>query len=143
MPDHESTGAMPGPKAHELARFYLDTLEDLMDPKEYTDLRVLTFTLLEAMTEPISPDDPPSKRYLDIDLTPAVHDEWLTIMGILGSGRMDQRIVEVGDGSRTVVDSETADDPEALRTFCAQVRERNRLRQEERDALKGIEAAST
>lgn len=102
MPEHESTGATPGPKAHELVRFYIDTLEDLMDPKEYMDL-----------------------------------------MGILGSGRMDQQIVEVGDGSRTVVDSETAADPEALRTFCAQVRERNQLRQEERDALNGIEAAST
>ncbi|MGW3028283.1 hypothetical protein [Streptomyces sp. NPDC001221] len=143
MPDHESTGAIPGPKAQELARFYLETLEDLMDPKEYADLRVLTFTLLAAMAEPIGPDDPPSKRHLDIDLTPAVHDEWLSIMGILGSGRMDQRIVEVGDGSRTVVDSETAADPEALRTFCARVRERNRLRQEERDILNGIEAAST
>lgn len=143
MPNHESTGATPGPKAHELARFYLDTLEDLMDPKEYTDLRVLTFALLGAMTEPIGPDDPPSKRHLDIDLTAAVHDEWLTIMGILSSGRMDQQIVEVGDGSRTVVDSATAADPEALRTFCARVRERKRLRQEERDTLNGIEAAST
>ncbi|MGV9566157.1 hypothetical protein [Streptomyces sp. NPDC003480] len=143
MRDHENADATPDPKAHELARFYLETLEDLMEPKEYADLRVLTFTLLAAMTEPISPDDPPSKRHLDINLTPAVHDEWLTIMGILSSGRMDQQIVEVGDGSRTVVDSETAADPETLRTFCAQVRERNRLRQEERDTLNGIEAAST
>jgi hypothetical protein len=41
------------------------------------------------------------------------------------------------------VDGETASDPEALRIFCAQVRERNRARKEERDNLNGIEAAST
>ncbi|MFJ3308482.1 hypothetical protein ACIPSA_36635 [Streptomyces sp. NPDC086549] len=114
-----------------------------MDPKEYADLRALVFVLLEAMGEPMGLDDPPGGRRLDIDLTPAVHDEWLTIMGILSSGRMDQRIVEVGDGSRTVTDSETAADPEALRTFCARVRKRNRLRWEERDTLNGIEAASS
>lgn len=143
MPDPESTGATSGPKSLELAQFYLDTLEDLMDPKDHADLCTLTFALLEAMAELTDPDDPPSNRHLNIDLTPAVHDEWLTVMGILGSGRLDQQIVEVGDGSRTVVDSETAADPEALRTFCAQVQERNRKRKEERDILNGIQAAST
>ncbi|MFE9500282.1 hypothetical protein [Streptomyces collinus] len=38
---------------------------------------------------------------------------------------MDQQIVEVGDGSRTIVESEVAADPEALRALCAQGRERN------------------
>lgn len=140
--DHESAAATPAPKAFDLARFYLDTLEDVMDPAEYTDLRTLIFTLLGAMSEPITPDDPPGERRLEIDMTPAVHDEWLIIMGILGSGRMDQTIIEVGDGSRTVVDSELAADPEALAAFCAQVRERNRVREEEREILKGIEASS-
>lgn len=139
MPDEESTGATPGLTAADLARLYLDTLQDLMDPKEYADLRVLALALLEAMAEPISPDDPPSTRSLDIDLTPAVQEEWLTFMGILCSGRMDQKIVEVGDCSRTVVDSETAADPEALDAFCAEVRERNRLRKKERDILEGME----
>lgn len=143
MPDHESTGATPGLKAHELAVFYLDTLEDLMDPKEYAELRALTFAVLGAVAESVGPDDPPSECRLDINLTAAVLEEWLTVMGILGSGRMDQQIVGVGDGSRTVVDSETAADPEALRIFCAQVRERNRAHKEERDNLNGIEAAST
>ncbi|MFD5515438.1 hypothetical protein [Streptomyces sp. NPDC127066] len=142
MSDHESAADTPGPKAHELARFYLDTLEDVMDPKEYADLRLLVFTLLEAMVEPIDPDDPDPERRLEIVMTPAVHDEWLTIMGILGSGRLDQTIIEVGDGSRTVVDSDTAADPQALAAYCAQVRERNRTREEERAILKGIEAGS-
>ncbi|MFJ6837081.1 hypothetical protein [Streptomyces sp. NPDC091209] len=56
---------------------------------------------------------------------------------------MDQTIVEVGDGSRTVVGSEIAADPEALRAFCAQERERNRILKQERDTLNGIEAASS
>ncbi|MFI0960835.1 hypothetical protein ACH4S8_05385 [Streptomyces sp. NPDC021080] len=140
MHDHPSSDAAPGPEAHELARFYLDTLEDVMDPKEYADLRTLVSTLLEGMAEPVGPDDPPSERQLDIDLTPAVIDEWLTVMGILGSGRMDQTIVEVGDGSRTVVDGELASDPAALAAFCAQVRERNRIREQEREFLDGLEA---
>ncbi|WP_328663944.1 hypothetical protein [Streptomyces sp. NBC_00328] len=139
--DHESAAATPAP--NELAKFYLDTLENLMDPAEYADLRTLFFTLLGEMAEPITADDPPSERRLDIDLNPAVLDEWLTVMGILGSGRMDQTIVEVGDGSRTVVDSELAAEPEALAAFCAQVRERNRVREQEREILKGIEASST
>ncbi|MER5402800.1 hypothetical protein [Streptomyces sp. NPDC002599] len=143
MSDHESSAGTPGPKAHELARFYLDALEDIMDPKEYADLRLLVFTLLQAMTEPIDPDDPDPERHLEVVMTPAVHDEWLTIMGILGSGRLDQTIIEVGDGSRTVVDSDTAADPQALAAYCAQVRERNRIREEERAILKGIEASST
>ncbi|MET8137451.1 hypothetical protein [Streptomyces sp. NPDC005251] len=143
MHDHESAGAEPGPQAHELAKLYLDTLEDPMDPKEYAALRVLAFAVLAGIAEPIDPDDSSSERRLDIDLTPAVIDEWMTFMAIHDSGRMDQTIVEVGDGSRTVVDSETAADPEALRNFCAQVRERNRIREEERDILKGIESAST
>ncbi|MFF2364787.1 hypothetical protein ACFVU0_19115 [Streptomyces sp. NPDC058122] len=142
MSDHDSPTDTPGPKAHELARFYLDTLEDVMDPKEYSDLRALIFTLIEAMSEPIDPADPDPERRLDIDMTPAVHDEWLTIMGILGSGRMDQTIIEVGDSSRTVVVSETAADPQALAAYCAQVRERNRIREEERAILKGIDAGS-
>ncbi|MFF9158595.1 hypothetical protein ACF1AB_40970 [Streptomyces sp. NPDC014846] len=142
MPDDESTDPTPRAKAHELARLYLDTLENLMDPAEYTNLRVPTLASLAAMTEPIDPHDARPERHLDIDLTPAVHDEWLTLMGILGSGRMDQQIVAVGDGSRTVADSEVAADPEALRALCAQVRERNRLRQEERDTLDGTKTAS-
>jgi hypothetical protein len=141
--DHESAAATPAPKPFELARFYLDTLENLMDPAEYADLRTMFFTLFGAMTEPMTPDTPPSERRLDIDLTPAVLDEWLTVMGILGSGRMDQTIIEVGDGSRTVVDSELAADREALAAFCAQVRERNRVREQEREILKGLEASST
>lgn len=143
MHEHENAGATPVPQAHELAQLYLDTLEDLMDPKEYADLRTFTFAVLRVVAEPMDPDDSSSERHLDIDLTPAVLDEWLTIMAILSSGRMDQTIVEVGDGSRAVVDSEIADDPEALRNFCAQERERNRIRKRERDILKGIEAASS
>ncbi|MGW0970709.1 hypothetical protein [Streptomyces sp. NPDC002516] len=140
MSDHESTVPTPQPQAHELARFYLDTLEDVMEPKEYADLRTLVFTLIGAMAEPVSPDDPPSKHQLDIDLTPAVHDEWLIIMGILSSGRMDQTIVDVGDGTRTVVNSELAADPAALGAFCAEVQERNRVREQERKFLHQAEA---
>ncbi|MFJ2730003.1 hypothetical protein [Streptomyces collinus] len=138
-----SADATPRVKAHELVGLYLDTLENLMSPAEYTNLRALTIASLAAMAEPIDPHDARSERHLNVDLTPAVPDEWLTIMGILGSGRMDQQIVEVGDGSCTVADSEVAADPEALRALCAQGRERNRLRQEERDTLKGIKTASS
>ncbi|MGW2780179.1 hypothetical protein ACWC3X_02825 [Streptomyces populi] len=140
MSDHESAATTPEPGAHELARLYLDALEDVMEPKEHADLRTLVLTLLGAMAEPTGPDDPPSRVQLDIDLTPAVHDEWLTVMGILGSGRTDRTIVGVGDGTRTVVDSELAADPEALAGFCAEVRERNRIRGQEREFLDGIEA---
>ncbi|KAB1990300.1 hypothetical protein [Streptomyces triticiradicis] len=139
MSDHESA-TTPEPGAHELARLYLDALEDVMEPEEYADLRTLVLTLIGAMAEPAGPDDPPSRVPLDIDLTPAVHDEWLTVMGILGSGRMDQTIVDVGDGTRTVVDSGLAADPEALAAFRAEVRERNRIRGQEREFLDGIEA---
>ncbi|WP_037623567.1 hypothetical protein [Streptomyces aureus] len=140
MSDHASPDDPPAPEAHELVRLYLDTLEDLMDPKEYADLRTLVLTFIGALAEPNGPDDPPARVHLDIELTPAVHDEWLIVLGILGSGRMDQKIVDVGDGTRTVVSSELAADTEALAVFCAEVRERNRVREEERRFLDGIEA---
>jgi hypothetical protein len=141
--DHEGTGATPGPHARELAELYLSTLEDLMDPKEYADLKTFISAVYRGIAEPIDPDDPSPERHLDIDLTPAVIDEWLIFSGILSNGSMDQRIVEIGDGSRTVVDGGIADDPEALRDFCERQRERNRIREEERKILKGIESAST
>jgi hypothetical protein len=140
LSDHASPDDPPAPEARELVRLYLDTLEDLMDPKEYADLRALVLTFIGALAEPNGPDDPPSRVQLDIEVTPAVHDEWLIVLGILGSGRMDQKIVDVGDGTRTVVSSELAADTAALAVFCAEVRERNRVREEERRFLDGIEA---
>ncbi|MFD5819219.1 hypothetical protein [Streptomyces sp. NPDC127038] len=142
MHDHASSDATPGPGADELARVYLDSLEEIMDPKEYADLRVLTFTLLGAIAESAGPDEPPYTRRLDVELTPAVIEEWLILTGIRRTGRMDQKVVEVGDGSRTVVDDELASDPQALEAFCAEVRARNREREQEREFLKRIEADS-
>jgi hypothetical protein len=58
-------------------------------------------------------------------LTEDVMEEFLVIVGMLTTGRMDQQVVDIGGGITTVVTQDVATDParmRELRTWAAQQR---------------------
>jgi hypothetical protein len=68
--------------------------------------------------------------------------EVMQAAGILVTGRMDQVVVDLGDGIRALVTPEQAADPAVLERMRQNCVASSKLRREQADALKGIAEAS-
>jgi hypothetical protein len=106
---------------------YLATLEARMDPDEF---RVLVSLLadthvLEQDSGDLSHEVPEED---ELFLTRGVVEEFMVIMAIISTGRMDQQLVNLGHGVVTVVTEDIATDPAQmrnLRTWAAEHPEGN------------------
>ncbi|MGA5699695.1 hypothetical protein [Peterkaempfera bronchialis] len=130
------------PSRADQLRLYLESLRIRMDPDQFRVLgRMITgpLKLIESGADTVDADIPDEDERF---LTREVRDEFLVVMGILATGRMDQQVVDLGSGITTVVSAEVAEDPvrlQELRDWAAA----RRRQQEETDAvLRGIEQAS-
>jgi hypothetical protein len=98
---------------------YMATLQARMDPDQF---RVLAGLLVDANTAGDSEEGTFQAKVAEDDeqlLTPAVMEEFLVILGIINTGRMDQQVVDLGHGVTTVVTEDIATDPEQMRELRA------------------------
>lgn len=135
-----------GPSLTDKVELYLESLEARMDPAQFDALtRAIHefWHLMEGTGEGAFDVD-------EHDFTPEVRQELLVVMAMLGTGRTDQRVVEIPspDGSPgwAVVDASIADDPVALaelqEKLHAKLAEWSREQADTAAVLEGIEAAS-
>ncbi|MDT0305922.1 hypothetical protein RM780_02960 [Streptomyces sp. DSM 44917] len=116
---------------------YLRALRSRLGPKAFEAVVRAALEILAAASR--------EQERVDIDLPDDLRDEWLMLMAVLGSGRMDMRRLEIpGEegGGWAMVTAEAAEDPAVrarLRDFFA---ERHRQRAAERETLEGIARAS-
>ena len=103
------------PSRQDQVRLYLATLEARMDPDEF---RVLAALLAGTeLMEQYGPDDvvhhipEEDERFL----TSAVVEEFLVVMAVINTGRLDQQVVSLGHGVTTVVTEDVATDPARMR----------------------------
>ncbi|MFJ6384658.1 hypothetical protein ACIQI7_32210 [Kitasatospora sp. NPDC092039] len=121
---------------------YLDTLQARMDPDQF---RVLGQLLGGTVAALASPD---GEGQIDIDdddqvhLTHEVKQELLAVLGIVATGTMEQHIVDLGDGSMTVMDPDTAADPEAVQRMRDWAAQQRRERKHTDAVLRGIAEAT-
>ena len=112
---HEDTP----PSREDEVNLYLATLEARMDPEQF---RALAALLVDASTLENAGQDTVRAEVAEHDeqlLTPAVLDEFLVIMGIISTGRMDQQVVDLGHGVITVVTEDIATNPQQMRELRA------------------------
>lgn len=141
--DDDDTPGQDSPNTEHLVALYLETLQVRMDPAEYT-------VLTEALRGFQHVMETGGEGGFDIDdeeaFTPEVRKELMTVLAILGTGRMDQRVVELpGTGGArgwVVVDAAVADDPERLAELGRRLQEWERDRQATDAVLDGIEEAT-
>ncbi|GAA1247332.1 hypothetical protein GCM10009665_42910 [Kitasatospora nipponensis] len=123
-------------------RLYLATLQARMDPDQF---RVLGRLVTGAITLLTSPSDELGIDISDEDevfLTREVKDELLAILGILATGRMDQQVIDLGDGATSIMDPQAAADPVKVQELREWTAEQRRLRRETDTVLRGIADAS-
>ena len=110
------------PSREDEVRLYLATLEARMAPEEFRVLASLLedTAILEQengdLNQEISEEDQPF-------LTRGVIEEFMVILAIINTGRMDQQVVNLGHGVTTVVTEDIATDPvqmHDLRTWAAE-----------------------
>ncbi|WP_380286507.1 hypothetical protein [Kitasatospora purpeofusca] len=123
-------------------RLYLDTLQARMDPDQFRVLgQLLTGTIASLAS-------PTGDGRIDIDdddqvhLTRNVKQELLAILSIVVTGTMEQHIVDLGNGSMTVMDSEAAADPDAVQQMRDWAAQERREREHTDAVLHGIAEAS-
>ena len=107
------------PSREDEVNLYLATLEARMDPEQF---RVLAALLVDASTLENGEQDTFRTEVAGDDEqlpTPAVMEEFLVIMGIINTGRMDQQVVDLGHGVTTVVTEDIATNPQQMRELRA------------------------
>ncbi|MFE2174431.1 hypothetical protein [Kitasatospora sp. NPDC059462] len=132
-----------GPSRADQVRLYLDTLQARMDPDQFRILgRLLTGTVAGLAS-------PTGDGRIDLDdddqvhLTREVKQELLAVLGIVATGTMEQHIVDLGNGSMTVMDPDTAADPDAVQQMRDWATRERREREHTDAVLRGIAGAST
>ncbi|MFI9270864.1 hypothetical protein ACIGXM_09170 [Kitasatospora sp. NPDC052896] len=123
-------------------RLYLATLQARMDADQFRVLGMLlkdSVTLLTSEADEVGIDIPAEDERF---LTPEVREEFLAVLGILTTGRMDQQVIDLGDGTATVLDPAAAADPERVRELRDWAAEQRRRREHTASVLRGIADAS-
>ncbi|MFE0459857.1 hypothetical protein ACFW1A_11460 [Kitasatospora sp. NPDC058965] len=134
----DATEPSPGDKA----QMYLETLRLRMDPEPYRVLGEMLQEIVRLVAAPGRAAEqvpaPEDEQYY----TDEVRDELMVLVAILLTGRMDQHIVNVGNGFITVVDSDALADESRMAHLRDQAAERRRASNEQEDVLRGIEEAT-
>ncbi|MFC1408566.1 hypothetical protein ACEZCY_04635 [Streptacidiphilus sp. N1-12] len=107
------------PSREDEVNLYMATLQARMDPEQFRALA----KLLVAAGTPENGDRGTFAAEVDEEdeelLSPAVMEEFLVVMGIINTGRMDQQVVDLGHGVMTVVTEDIATDPDQMRELRA------------------------
>lgn len=115
--------AVPTPQ--DQVSLYLEALELQMDPDQFRVLGALLEGAGQLYTFGLEQVDTAVDDADEEFLTEDVMEEFLVIVGMLTTGRMDQQVVDIGGGIVTVVTQDVATDParmHELRTWAAQQR---------------------
>ncbi|WP_030277803.1 hypothetical protein [Streptomyces sp. NRRL B-24484] len=126
------------PSKAEQVRLYLETLQARMDPDQFRVLRHLVSRSLPVLAAP------DGEGHLDLDdenkahLTPEVTNELLVALAIATTGTMEHHVVDLGDGAATVMDADTASDPEAVQEMRDWAAQQRREREHTDAVLRGI-----
>ena len=115
--------AVPTPQ--DQVSLYLEALELQMDPDQFRVLGALLEGAGQLYTFGLEQVDTAVDDADEEFLTEDVMEEFLVIVGMLTTGRMDQQVVDIGGGIVTVVTQDVATDParmDELRTWAAQQR---------------------
>ncbi|MFD3437188.1 hypothetical protein ACFWU3_06755 [Streptomyces sp. NPDC058685] len=127
----------------DLASLYLESVKARMDPEQFATLE----EAVDELAHMLSDGQPGTFEAGGRDsFTPDVQREFLAVMAILTTGRMDHHIVELPgpDGSTgyAVVTAEVANDPEKLAEFRADLHRQITEQQAVDEELDGIARAS-
>ena len=115
--------AVPTPQ--DQVSLYLEALELQMDPDQFRVLGALLEGAGQLYKFGLEQVDTAVDDADEEFLTEDVMEEFLVIVGMLTTGRMDQQVVDIGGGIVTVVTQDVATDParmRELRTWAAQQR---------------------
>jgi hypothetical protein len=115
--------AVPTPQ--DQVSLYLEALELQMDPDQFRVLGALLEGAGQLYESGLEQVDTAVQEADEEFLTEDVMEEFLVIVGMLTTGRMDQQVVDIGGGITTVVTQDVATDParmRELRTWAAQQR---------------------
>jgi hypothetical protein len=115
--------AVPTPQ--DQVSLYLEALELQMDPDQFRVLGARLEGAGQLYESGLEQVDTAVQEADEEFLTEDVMEEFLVIVGMLTTGRMDQQVVDIGGGITTVVTQDVATDParmRELRTWAAQQR---------------------
>ncbi|MHA6758619.1 hypothetical protein [Streptacidiphilus sp. PAMC 29251] len=118
------------PSPEDKVGLYLEALELQMAPEQF---RVLG-SLLEGAGQLYETGMKSVDAFVEAEdeefLTEDVMEEFLVIVGMLSTGRMDQQVVDIGSGITTVVTQDVAEDPARMRDLRHWAAEQRTLRNE-------------
>lgn len=101
----------PTPSRVDQVQVYLEALQPTLEPDQFE----LLTNLFQEVLDFVAGGVPDGTLQLvfdeDDDVPTAVRDELMVLMAILTTGRMDQAVVDLGDGVTTVVTEEESHDP--------------------------------
>ena len=98
------------PSREDEVRLYLATLEARMPPQEFRVLASLLkdTEVLDQESGDLAHEVPEEDQPF---LTRGVIEEFMVVLAIINTGRMDQQVVNLGHGVTTVVTEDVATDP--------------------------------
>jgi hypothetical protein len=108
------------PRQHDAAHVYIEALSATMDPEH--------FQLLGEMLQQTSANPPPQDPTVEHDIPAEVVREYATIIGIILTGNIDQRVTQTPSGSWAVhANADDIADRKKLADIDAWVAEREEL----------------
>ncbi len=123
--------AVPTPQ--DQVSLYLEALELQMDPDQFRVLGALLQGAGELYESGMEQVDTAVDEADEEFLTEDVMEEFLVIVGMLTTGRMDQQVVDIGGGITTVVTQDVATDPVRMRELRTWAAEQRGLRDADED----------
>ncbi|WP_042392937.1 hypothetical protein [Streptacidiphilus carbonis] len=123
-----------GPTPQDQVSLYLEALELNMDPDQFRVLGALLQGAGQLYDSGMEQVDTAVDEEDEEFLTEDVMEEFLVIVGMLTTGRMDQQVVDIGGGITTVVTQDVATDPARMRELRTWAAEQRGLRDAEDDA---------
>lgn len=118
--------AVPTPQ--DQVSLYLEALELHMDPDQFRVLGALLEGAGQLYESGLEQVDTAVDEADEEFLTEDVMEEFLVIVGMLTTGRMDQQVVDIGGGITTVVTQDVATDPVRMRELRSWAAEQRELR---------------
>jgi hypothetical protein len=142
MDDVNDSTEEPGDARHTaaLAAVYLESLTARMPPEEYEALTTALHKFWHVMEEGGQGEFDMSES----EFAEPVRKELMLVMAIVGTGRMDHRVVDLPGpaGGWAVVTEAVADDPEKLAELADRLADIWQEQEQDEETLRGIEQAS-